>query len=213
MNWSKKAWNNIEGLYASILQMPFILELSDGTLPKEKFGFYMAQDAIYLEHFGRTLALIGTKAPDLKHALSFISFAQSTFIVESALHESYFTDFGISERGISEPACHHYTHFLRSTAAIEPVEVAMAAVLPCFWIYQKVGEHIFKNHKIGNNPYEKWIATYSSEEFAKSVDSAIAICDSIASTKLEGRMIEAFVTSSRLEFEFWDAAYKLRRWG
>ncbi|MET0243261.1 MAG: thiaminase II [Flavitalea sp.] len=212
MNWSNKAWNSIEELYASILKMPFIVELSDGTLPKEKFCFYMAQDAIYLEHFGRTLALIGTKSPDLKHALSFISFAQSTFIVESALHESYFKDFGITGRGVAEPACHHYSHFLRSTAAIEPVEVAMAAVLPCFWIYRKVGGYIFKNHRIEGNPYEKWIATYSSDEFARSVNSAIAICDTVASEEMEAQMTEAFVTSSRLEFEFWEAAYKLRRW-
>ena len=62
MNWSENAWKTIEEKYASILKMPFITELTNGSLPKEKFRFYMAQDSLYLEHFGRTLALIGAKA-------------------------------------------------------------------------------------------------------------------------------------------------------
>lgn len=35
--WSQEAWNASENIYNTILQLPFIKELADGTLPMEKF--------------------------------------------------------------------------------------------------------------------------------------------------------------------------------
>ena len=153
MKWTEQAWKKIESNYSAILDMPFVQELANGTLPKNKFQFYMAQDSIYLEHFGRALALIGAKSHDIGDALAYLRFAEGAIVVENALHESYFQDFGVKDKGKIQPACHHYTHFLKSTAAMEPVEVAMAATLPCFWIYKKVGDQIYKGQQTFNNPY------------------------------------------------------------
>lgn len=215
MKWSEQTWQAIEERYQSILEMPFIKELSDGSLPQEKFRFYMAQDSLYLEHFGRTLSLIAAKINDLQDVLAFMRFAENAIVVENALHESYFKDFGLTGKGILEPACHHYIHFLRSTAAIESVEVAVAAVLPCFWIYREVGNYIYQTQNTINNPYEKWIATYAGEEFSTAVDQAISICDTIAENSTEEtrkRMSEAFIMATRMEYYFWEAAYELKKW-
>lgn len=62
MKWSEYTWKQIEEYYQSILNMPFVKELAEGSLPKEKFQFYMAQDSLYLEHFGRALSLIDRKS-------------------------------------------------------------------------------------------------------------------------------------------------------
>ncbi|ASW74535.1 transcriptional regulator [Chryseobacterium piperi] len=215
MKWSEQTWQAIEERYQSILEMPFIKELSDGSLPQEKFRFYMAQDSLYLEHFGRTLSLIAAKINDLQDVLAFMRFAENAIVVENALHESYFKDFGLTGKGILEPACHHYIHFLRSTAAIESVEIAVAAVLPCFWIYREVGNYIYQTQNTINNPYEKWIATYAGEEFSTAVDQAISICDTIAENSTEEtkkRMSEAFIMATRMEYYFWEAAYELKKW-
>lgn len=215
MKWSEQTWNAIEKQYQSILDMPFIKELSDGSLPQEKFRFYMAQDSLYLEHFGRTLSLIAAKITDLQDVLSFMRFAENAIVVENALHESYFKDFDLNDKGVLQPACHHYIHFLRSTAALESVEIAVAAVLPCFWIYREVGNYIYEIQNTVNNPYEKWIATYAGEEFSAAVNQAINICDTLAENSTEetrNRMTEAFIMASRLEFHFWEAAYELKMW-
>ncbi|MBP2619323.1 thiaminase II [Chryseobacterium jejuense] len=215
MKWSEQTWNAIEKHYQSILTMPFIKELSDGRLPQEKFRFYMAQDSLYLEHFGRTLSLIAAKIPDLEDVLAFMRFAENAIVVENALHESYFKDFGLVDKGVLQPACHHYIHFLRSTAALESVEIAVAAVLPCFWIYREVGNYIYEIQNTVNNPYEKWIATYAGEEFSAAVDQAIDICDQLAENSTEEtrkKMTEAFIAASRMEYYFWEAAYDLRTW-
>ncbi|WP_345990445.1 thiaminase II [Chryseobacterium sp. Chry.R1] len=215
MKWSEKTWQAIEDKYMSILQMDFIKELSAGTLPLENFKFYMAQDSLYLEHFGRTLSLIAAKIPDLQDVLSFMRFAENAIVVENALHEFYFKDFGVTDKGVLQPACHHYIHFLRSTAALECVEVAVAAVLPCFWIYREVGNFIFKYQNNINNPYQKWIDTYGGEEFSAAVDHAIAICDKIAEKATDDtryKMTEAFIMSTQMEYHFWEAAYELKIW-
>ncbi len=215
MKWSEQAWLSIEPIYESILQMPFIQELTSGTLPLEKFQYYLMQDSIYLEHFGRALAIVGARANNIPDMLAFFRFAETTIIVENALHESYFKDFGIVDKDSIQPACHHYTHFLKSTVALEAVEIGMAAILPCFWIYKAVGDYIYQHQNSNANPYQKWIGTYASEEFGIAVKSAINICDNNASQTtraIQEKMTEAFIASSRLEFDFWEAAYINRRW-
>jgi len=215
MTWSELTWKQCEDRYQSILEMPFVAELANGTLPKEKFQFYMAQDSLYLEHFGRALALIAARANDISHTLKYLKYAETAIVVENILHESYFQNFGLTEKGEIQPACHHYIHFLKSTAALDSVEIAMAAVLPCFWIYKKVGDHIYNNLQSENNPYQRWIDTYGGEEFGDAVEQAINLCDEVASETtpaVRQKMTEAFITSSRMEYHFWEAAYELKKW-
>ncbi|MBC6996964.1 thiaminase II [Cytophaga sp. FL35] len=215
MNWSSGAWNRIEVIYARIESMPFIKELMAGTLPLEKFQYYMVQDAFYLDQFGRALAIIGARVENVEDSLAYIRFAEGAIVVEKALHESYFESFQLKEKGHIEPICHHYGHFLKSTAALDGVEVAMAAVLPCFWIYKKVGDYIYQNQQSGDNPYQKWIDTYAGEEFGELTQRAIEITDNIArqsTEKQQQAMTEAFITASRLEYEFWNSAYTLKTW-
>ena len=215
MKWSEKTWQSIDEIYKSILNMSFIEELADGSLPMNKFQFYIIQDSLYLEHFGRALALIGAKAHHIDDTLAYIRFAETALVVEKALHESYFKDFGVSDKGVIQPVCHHYTHFLKSTTAFEAVEVAMAATLPCFWIYKNVGEYIIANYQSYNNPFDKWIATYGGDDFNEAVNNAIALCDRAAqntTTAIRDKMTEAFITASRMEYQFWNAAYEMKKW-
>lgn len=215
MNWSENAWETIIPIYRKITAMPFITELIDGALDKEKFQFYIAQDSIYLKHFGKALALIAARCDEIEDSLAFIHFAQNAIMVENNLHDYYFKDFGIVDKGIAQPACHHYFHFLKSTASLAPVEVGIAAVLPCFWIYKAVGDYILQSQIVQHNPYQKWIDTYGGEEFAQAVLQAVRICDRAAegvSSQTKADMLEAFVTASRLEYDFWDGAYRLGQW-
>ncbi|MCC5937290.1 MAG: thiaminase II [Lunatimonas sp.] len=217
MSWTARAWEQAAPLYEKILAMPFNQELMKGTLPLEKFKFYMAQDAFYLREFGRALAIIGGRLTEREHTLAFSEFASGAIVVERALHTGYFKTFGVDEKGIQpSPTCMLYTSYLLSKAAIAPVEEAVAAVLPCFWIYQKVGDHIFAHQDAsGNNPYREWIDTYAGEAFATSVRKALAISDELAELAPSARLVEmteAFLMATRLEWMFWDSAYRLEAW-
>lgn len=215
MKWSEEAWKNIETIYSRILEMPFIKELTDGSLPLEKFRFYMLQDAHYLNDFGKALALLGARAEDADTALQFMTFGQHAIIAERSLHESYFKEYDIKGLESMAPDCHHYVSYLKGVVALDSWAVGVAAVLPCFWIYEQVGLHILKQADLTNNPYHKWIATYAGDDFAEGVKKAITIADEAAEKSTPAqreKMLAAFKDASRLEWLFWDGSYHLRHW-
>ena len=56
---------------------------------------------------------------------------------------------------------------------------------------------------------------YSGEEFQDVVKNAIDLTDRVAkdaNNKQLQQMKEAFITSTRLEWMFWDSAYRMENW-
>ncbi len=217
MSFTQGLWQQIEPIYAAILDHAFIRELADGSLARERFVFYMQQDALYLSDFARALALAGSRLPRDDERQSFLDFASGVAIVERALHETYFVEFGASSDVEKAPACFAYTQFLLATSALAPHAEAIAALLPCFWIYREVGSEIRRRAEGGleANPYARWIETYASEAFSERVDRAIAIVDNLAAVATEAEhqlMRRAFERAARLEWRFWDSAYHLEAW-
>lgn len=215
MNWTEHAWLKALPVIEGIKKLPFIIGLIDGTLDREKFKHYISQDSIYLEHFGRALALIAARADRVDHVLEFIRFSEGAIVVENALHSGYFKELNIAGDSRISPGCHHYASFLLKEAALSPVETAMAAVLPCFWIYKYIGDYIYDQQNAVNNPYQNWIDTYAGEDFGKIVQRALLICDEVAgtcTTRQREKMTDAFLYACQLEWMFWDSAYKQGEW-
>jgi len=215
MNWSNEAWQAIAGIYTAIQEMPFIEKLRTGTLEMEKFQYYLKQDSLYLEDFSRSLAMIGARLPNINDTHLFLGFSEGAIAAEVGLHEAYFKAYAVESRGEMLPACHHYTSYLKATVVTESVEVAMAAVLPCFWIYKEIGDYIYANRIEAQNPFSAWIDTYAGDEFGEGVRKAIDACNRYAeqaSPETRKAMTQAFVYASQLEFDFWDAADQLRDW-
>jgi len=215
MKWSKQAWEKVEPIYNKILTMPFNVELSNGTLPKEKFIFYLTQDAYYLLEFGRTLSAISARMqhPDL--VMAFAGFSTGAIFAERSLHESYFVELGLASEMQPTPSTLLYTNYILNQAAYANVEIAVAAVLPCFWIYKAVGDHIFAQQNGSENPYKRWIDLYAGAAFAAAVEQAIDITDELAAranAATQQKMLEAFEMATRLEWMFWNSAYKLEKW-
>lgn len=215
MNWSDRVWKTIEPVYDRILQLPFIGELANGTLAKEKFLFYLQQDAIYLSEYGKILAGIAAKTDSPEYKKAFLKFAGDTVSVEQALHEFYLKEINGADRTEASPSCMLYTGYLYSMLGSRPLEVALAAVLPCFLIYKQVGDHILETQTASENPYQQWINTYGGEEFAEAVTLAVTICDQVAATCTDSQqkaMTEAFIRASKLEWMFWNSAWNEEQW-
>jgi len=214
MTFTDQLWNTIQPVYDEILALPFNQELTLGNLPEEKFIFYLKQDSYYLADFTRALSLAGLRSHNMEYLQSYLEFAMGAVTVERALHESYFERYDVPEYIEKSPTCFNYTNFLLSTATLGSNAVSIAALLPCFWIYREVGLHIYERAS-DNNPYQDWIDTYAGEDFSESVDRAIEITGQVAEAvtpKERERMKEAFIYSSRLEWMFWDSAYRLETW-
>ncbi|WCS28223.1 TenA family protein [Methylobacterium sp. NMS14P] len=198
--------------------MPFNAELAAGTLPQDRFRHYIVQDAHYLIGFGRALSLAAAKAPDPDTIVQFSRAAQEAIVVERALHGGFFRDYGIGPETFAAtpltPASDHYVCYLMATAYAEPYPVLCAALLPCFWIYKAVGDDIFAR-AAPDNPYRAWIDTYAGDDFAAAVAAMIDATDRAARDASETEracMHRAFTQATRLEWQFWDSAYRDAAW-
>lgn len=216
--FSDRAWQQTAPLRAAIDALPFNTELSAGTLSRARFQGYIIQDALYLDQYGRALALAAARGPDVETLKAFAEAAIGAVVVERALHGQYLSQFGIpAERLVTaepSPDCLGYTSFLLATAYHEPWEVLVAALLPCFWIYWDVGNTIARQ-AAADNPYRAWIDTYSDEGFGVAVRGVIAATDRAAEGTTEAirnKMMSAFVRSTQYEWLFWDGAYQQRGW-
>jgi len=215
MKWSEEAWNAAEPTYKKILEQPFIQGLINGTLDKEKFIFYIQQDALYLVEYGKVLTGIASRLSKPEHIEDFIHFAGDSMAVEKELHKTFVSKIPFSGKPEPSPACLLYTSFLLRQLANAPVEVILAAVLPCFWIYREVGNYILEHQTKGENPYQDWINTYGGEEFDNSVNLAISICDELAAKctpEQRQEMTNAYMMCSKMEWIFWDSAWHLEKW-
>ena len=76
MNFTDMFQQEAEPIYQAIIKHPFNQELANSTLAREKFAFYMHQDALYLADFGRALTIIGSRAITLERMLDFVKFAE-----------------------------------------------------------------------------------------------------------------------------------------
>ncbi len=193
----------------TIIHHPFNQELMDGTLEQDKFTFYIEQDALYLQDFARCHAMIASKI-DLLFVEIFLKYAKGALIAEQqGVHQFFKQAFKAKDTGKITPALLSYTSYLLKTCAMEPVEVAVAAVLPCFWIYKEVGLIIAKKSSV-KNPYAAWIDVYSGEDFGNSVNEAILIFDELSDKTddmTRQKMLDAFYKSTCLEWHFWQDAY------
>ena len=150
--------------------------------------------------------------------MHFAGAAQTAIIVERSLHADYFTQFQITPADFAAseptPVCDHYISYLLRVSALEPFEVTLAALLPCFWIYREVGTAIHRS-AASPNPYQAWIDTYSGTDFDEAVDAVIAIVDAaaehVASATREA-MHHAFQRATQLEWMFWDSPYRQCEW-
>lgn len=207
--WSEQAWKAAEPIYKAILELPFIKQLTDGTLSSDTFERYIRQDSLYINVYSKVLAHIASRLPQTEMTEAFLGFAGEGVAAERGLHSQFIEAQAI---GMS-PACRFYTAVLQAQS-LSPVEVEAAAVLPCFWVYLKVGLEIAAKAS-AENPYHEWIAMYSHPEFVKSTDRAIAVCDALAAAADEEtrqKMTDIFVECTRLEWLFWHGAYSDLKW-
>jgi thiaminase/transcriptional activator TenA len=211
--WTSSAWSEAKAIREKILAHPFVASLADGSLPREAFLFYIGQDSLYLDDFGKVLAGLAPGAPTPEDALALAGFSAQAVEVERELHRSFLK--GSPPLAIS-PTCELYTSYLYKRLVRGPWAVALAATLPCFWIYQEVGDRVLElSPRDSANPYQPWIDTYGGEEYAACVASAKAMADraaEAATAEVRAKMTEAFLSASKMEWMFWDGAYRLERW-
>ncbi len=216
--FTDELWKAIAPIYGAILRHPFIRGLTDGSLPRESFQFYAVQDALYLREFARALSIAAARAPLDDWIIMFNEHAAGALKVERALHESFFKEFGLSPEQVAAtplaPTNMAYTSYLLAVAYGSAFHEAIAALLPCYWIYWEVGKEL---EKAGSpDPlYQRWIGTYASEDFGGLVRMVLEATNATVASLQDAQrqpMRRHFITTSRYEWMFWDMGYRREAW-
>ena len=216
--FTMELWAGATPIFEAILEHPFLQGVTDGSLPEERFRFYVKQDSLYLREYARCLALASAKAPTSSWCEMFAAHAQSALNVERSLHEAYFADWGLSPADLeatpTTPTTTAYTSYLLRVAGTGTFEELIGAILPCYWIYWEVGKRLIVRGS-PNAVYQRWIDAYASEQFASAVQRVLDAADRSMVDLPESRLAlirHHYQTASRYEWMFWDAAFRLERW-
>ena len=216
--FTEELWAGIEDTYRRILGHPFVSGLTDGSLERESFVFYVLQDAHYLREYARALSLAAARAPREEDIAMFARHAAEAIEVERSLHEGFFRDLGLGQDDVAAspvaPTCMAYTSYLLATAYGGSFPELLGAVLPCYWIYSEVGKALLEQGS-PDPLYRRWIETYGGEDFAEVVRAVLSLTDRLGSELSaadKGRAARHFNITARYEWMFWDMGYRRERW-
>ena len=195
-------YENSKEVWDKYLEHPFLIELGEGTLDKEKFRKYLIQDYLYLI--------------DMKELKKFHNGVAGSIETETANHIMYLKDFGENIENMEfkyklNMTNESYTSYMKSISVTGTIEEIVAAVLPCTWSYNYIGLKLKDKDKLEGNFFESWIETYASDEYVgfknEWLDFTNELCENLPQDTKE-KLKDIFLRASKYELEFWNMAYK-----
>ncbi len=206
-------------IWEADLRHPFVRGIADGTLPMEKFKFYLIQDYLFLLDYSRVFAYGVIKAPDEATMALFSQLLNETLNTEMDLHRGYCEKFGISaaemEQAPVAPTTHAYTRHVLNVAQSGTLAELIAGVLPCQWGYAEIGTTLAEQGGSPEPLYQEWIEMYASEAFlalGKWLRSLLNELTAESSSAEKERLKRHFLFSSRYEYLFWEMAWTQEAW-
>ncbi len=206
-------------IWESDLKHPFVRGIADGSLPVEKFKFYLVQDYLFLLDYSRVFAYGVIKAHDEATMALFSQLLNETLNTEMDLHRGYCEKFGISaaemEAAEMSPTTHAYTRHILHVAQIGTLADVIAGVLPCQWGYAEIGTTLAEQGGSPEPLYQEWIDMYASPEFLALGEWLRNLLNEITydSSSMEKERIQRyFLLSSRYEYLFWEMAWTEQPW-
>ena len=178
-------------LFEAIFKHPMVVELCAGTLPEEKWAYYLCQDYQYLRDFKQALGLALVQVETPREIFEWIERIAGLADLESKRHLTWARRLGLSEEDLlaAEPdpmALVYRQHML--LAAHRSLGELFSALVPCPATYMEIAER---------RPW--WGRTL--DRLAED-----------ASPRELARMRTNFIRSCKYEWIFWDMAYHMRGW-
>jgi thiaminase (transcriptional activator TenA) len=198
-------WQENLDIAAACLHHPFVRGLAEGSLDSAIFRRYVAQDAFFLHAFARAYALAAARSPDSETLSTFCELLNGVW-KELQLHAAYSQELNIDTGEVTpNSATTAYTDFLLATAWHGELGVTIAAMTPCMRLYGYLGHELAKNPRAGN-PYQEWIATYSSDDFGALVARLETLLDKLAEDNKA--VHKAYRYAMQCELNFFSAVMK-----
>lgn len=216
MNTMDKLLQATKEIWQQYTNHLFILGIQNGTLPQDKFRYYMIQDYLYLQEYAKVSAIGVAKAKSQQISQLFSNSVNIILNSEMAIHRGYMQRLGISQQEIETTPVAldnlSYTSYMLRMAYEGGETEILAAILSCAYSYQVIAQEIVKNNPniLQHSLYGEWVSSYSSQEYADSNSRLIAVFQSLTQKATEQQiqqLIDIFVVCSRYELAFWDLAW------
>ena len=198
----------------------FLKKLSAGTLKEEKFLNYLIQDYLFLIQFSKAWSLAILKSDNLEEMKIAASTVNDLINFEMELHISLCANYGISksdlENADEENQNIAYTRYVLELGYSGDLLDLLSSLAPCVLGYGEIGIN-YKNSNPKISMYQKWIDTYSSNEYqdvcknvANLIDKAfmLRLGDNFVSTYKWKKVNKIFNKATLLEVDFWNMAMK-----
>jgi thiaminase/transcriptional activator TenA len=199
----------------------FIAEMTDDSLPIDKFIFYLKQDHVFLKEFCSFLANARAAEEELSLKTWLGKLHDGTVNYEMQMQKRLLESLNvlgdIEIYSSHAKATLNYISFLRKVSASRSVEEKIAAMAPCPWSYLEIAQKILPScnggeNKIKTEAYRKWIEFYSSKESQQQVEYLKSLLGTLydnASKSKKLIMEWHFSTACQHEHDFWKMAYNM----
>ena len=168
MRLSQRLWEDSREVAGRCLRHPFVRGIADGTLERQTYSRFIAQDAFFLDVFARAYAAGVYRAPDSESRRDWYQL-QSGVFEELKLHAAAAEELGIDLKDVTPlAATQAYTDFLLGNAFGGTLAELVASMAPCMRLYWFLGDTVAKEER-PRHDYSSWIETYSDPEFADLV--------------------------------------------
>lgn len=203
-------------LWERMVTHPFVQELGDGTLPREKFSLYFQQDYLFLKDLVALLCAATARSPDYHGARTVNAFLGIILGGEEELFQRAFQGLGLSPGAVGAlhplPTTRAYSSFLAELSLRGTFPELLAALLAIEGTYADWAQRLAQAGKQPADPfYRQWIDIHAGRELADFVDwvqKTLDGCQGVDQARLE----EVFHTCLRYEYLFWEMAYRGEKW-
>ncbi len=218
MNLTDRLYESARDIWEGYHQHPFVTGIGDGTLPPEKFRFFMVQDYLYLYEYSRLFALGVVKAKDHDLMRTFSEMTDSTLNGEMKTHQNYMARLNISRQDIASAKMSlvnsSYTNYMLSIGYSGDVLDILVAVLSCAWSYEKIGNRLTRVYpQSTDHPlYGEWVRSYISEDYRRIVRENIDLVNAYGkdiSPERYAHLEDIFIRCSRYEGQFWEMSWNM----
>lgn len=217
MDFCEKARQQTDYFWEASFQHPFVQGIANGILELEKFKFYMLQDAYYLKHYTKLLAMLAAKVTEDEDVAYFLETANFIREAELELHRTTFKDLHVTDEEMEQfepaPAAYNYVSHMYQAFYTGTIAEAYAAILPCPWLYQEIGA-AFRKAKPSVSLYQQWIDLYASTEMEQTIEKQKAMMNRFAQMpgNDERQLATHFKRSCYYEWQFWEMAWTSQDW-
>ena len=198
----------------------FVNLLSSDSLEEKYFLNYLIQDYLFLIQFSKAWSLAVLKSDTLEEMKIAANTVNDLINFEMELHIKLCGSYNISKNDLESANEENeniaYTRYVLELGYSGDFLDLLSALAPCVLGYGEIGMN-GKNLKIKTLMYQKWIDTYSSDEYqdvcknvANLIDQAflLRLGSDYINTYKWNKVNKIFNKATLLEIDFWNMALK-----